>query len=73
MVKTQVYFDDADLKELHRIARRRKRRVADMIREAVRTTWLSPRTRGGLPGPVAIWSGKSARPGTEHDSIYDER
>ena len=70
MIKTQVYLEEEDLAELHRVAKLRKRRVADLIREAVRVTWLRPKV-SELPGPVSLWKGK-ARPGRDHDTIYDE-
>ena len=72
MVKTQVYFESEDLKALHRLARRSKRSVAELIREAVRATWLAPHEDAGLPGPIALWMGEVRVPGSDHDSIYDE-
>ena len=68
MTKTQIYFPDPELKALHRIARRRKKSVAELVREAVRTSLLRPEARG----PVAIWDGEPRRPSTDHDSIDDE-
>ena len=38
MTKTQVYFRREELDALHRIARARKRPVAELIREAVEET-----------------------------------
>jgi hypothetical protein len=67
MIKTQVYFPEHDLEALHRAAKKAGKSVAEMIREAVRRTWL----RHSPEGPVALWDGK-ARPGIDHDSIYDE-
>jgi len=72
MVKTQVYLPEEDLRALHREARRSKRSVAELIREAIRTVWLRPAGRSTLPGPVALWDGEPKRPGRDHDSIYDE-
>jgi hypothetical protein len=69
MVKTQVYFRRDELKALHRIARARKRPVAELIREAVRTVWLQPEANW----PVALWTGPLPR-GTgsaDHDSAFD--
>jgi len=72
MIKTQVYFEEDDLKALHRVARRSKRSVAELIREAVKATWLRPASSTRVPGPVALWSEEAAVSGSEHDSIYDE-
>jgi hypothetical protein len=67
MIKTQVYFPEPDLRALHRAAKKAKKSVAEMIREAVRRTWLQPEPTG----PVALWEG-SIRPSVDHDSIYDK-
>ena len=67
MIKTQVYFQERDLKALHRVARKSGKSVAELIREAVRQTWL----RAAPTGPVALWDGQT-RPSSDHDSIYDE-
>lgn len=65
--KTQVYFPERDLAALHKAAKRAGKSVAEMVREAVRRTWLCD-----VPeGPVALWDGKT-RPAVDHDSIYDE-
>jgi hypothetical protein len=69
MVKTQIYFRDDELRALHGVAKRSRRSVADLVREAVRRTWLRQASRG----PVALWDGPVAKPASEHDSIYDER
>lgn len=42
--------------------------VADLIREAIRTTFLRP----GAEGPVALWDGAPKQTSVKHDSIYDE-
>jgi len=68
MTKTQVYLPEADLRELHRLAARRRMSVAALIREAVQRTYLSPVARG----PVALYRGKAKRVSTDHDSVYDE-
>jgi hypothetical protein len=68
MTKTQVYFAEADLAALHKVARRTKRPVAQLVREAVRDVWLRPIA----DGPVALWRGKPQRTSIEHDSIYDQ-
>jgi hypothetical protein len=67
VIKTQVYFPETDLEALHRAAKKAGKSVAEMIREAVRRTWLRPKP----DGPVALWDGK-APPAVDHDSIYDE-
>lgn len=66
--KTQVYFPEEDLDELHRVARRTGRSVAALIREAVRDRWLQPKSAG----PVALWDGEPRRTSVDHDSIYDQ-
>jgi hypothetical protein len=69
MKKTQVYFRREELDALQRIARARKRPVAELIREAVRTVWL----RRQAKWPVPLWTGP-LRPGTrsaDHESAFD--
>ena len=66
MIKTQIYFPEADLAELHRVAEKNGKSVGEQVRQAVRRTWLQPK----LDGPVALWSGK-APPAIAHDSIND--
>ena len=68
MVKTQVYLPAKELAELHAVARRTGRRVADLVREAVRTVWL-PSTSSG---PVALWDGPFEGSATDHDAAFDE-
>jgi hypothetical protein len=67
MTKTQVYFPESDLSALHKVARRTKRPVAALIREAVQRVWLQTEAEG----PVALWSGTVGRTSVDHDSIYD--
>jgi len=68
MVKTQVYLPADELRALHRVARARKRRVADLVRDAVRTVWLQP-----VPaGPVALWEGPFAGSSVQHDAAFDD-
>ena len=69
MVKTQVYLREEELEALHQAARRSRRSVADLVRDAIRRTWL----RSTASGPVALWDGTPTRTSVEHDSIYDER
>ncbi|MSP63674.1 MAG: hypothetical protein EXR72_25680 [Myxococcales bacterium] len=68
MVKTQVYLPREELKALHRVARERRRRVADLVREAVRSVWLRP----VATGPVALWDGPFAGSSADHDAAFDE-
>jgi hypothetical protein len=68
MVKTQVYLRKEELAALHDVADRTGRSVADLVREAVRRTWL----RDAASGPVALWSGQPRVSSVDHDSIYDE-
>jgi hypothetical protein len=68
MEKTQVYLHKEELDALRAAAARSGRSVADLIREAIRTSVLKP-SHGG---PVAIWDGKPRRTSIEHDSIYDD-
>jgi plasmid stability protein len=68
MEKTQVYLRKEELEALRAAAARSGRSVADLIREAIRTTILKP----AASGPVALWDGEPRRTSIEHDSIYDE-
>jgi len=68
MRKTQVYFSDADLAALHRVAERSGRSVADLVREAVRRVWVGQER----PGPVGVWDGEPRRTAVDHDSVYDD-
>jgi len=67
MVKTQVYLRKEELAALHEAARRSGKSVAELVREAIRRTWLRP----DAAGPVALWNGKARRSSADHDSIYD--
>ena len=53
---------------LRKAAARSRRRVADLVRDAIRKVVLKPQTAG----PVAIWDGTPKRTSTEHDSVHDE-
>jgi hypothetical protein len=68
MTKTQVYLREEELAALHEVARRSKRSVAELVREAIRKVWLRPESRG----PVALWDGEPRRTSSEHDTLYDE-
>ena len=67
MTKTQVYLRDEELEALRRAASQSGRSVADLVRDAIRRTWL----RADTSGPVALWDGEPARTSVEHDTIYD--
>lgn len=67
VIKTQVYLREEELQALHQAAERMERSVADLVREAVRRTWLRP-----SGGPVGLWAGEPRRTSSEHDTIYDE-
>jgi len=68
MVKTQVYLPKAELRALHRVAKAKKRPVAELVREAIREKYL----RTSLAGPVAIWDGPFVGSSADHDSAFDE-
>ncbi len=68
MVKTQIYLPAAELAALHRLAKTKKRRVADLVREAIRETYLRP----PASGPVALWDGPFAGSSSDHDAAFDE-
>ncbi|MBA3395726.1 MAG: CopG family transcriptional regulator [Deltaproteobacteria bacterium] len=54
MVKTQVYLPAAELRALHRAAKRSGKSVAQLVREAVRRSCLPP-------GRMARWGCGTAR------------
>jgi hypothetical protein len=68
MVKTQVYLREEELAALHRVARRQRRPVAELVRDAVRAKWL----RTPTTGPVALWEGPFAGSSADHDAAFDE-
>lgn len=68
MTKTQVYLPQDDLKELHRLARKKRRKVADLIRTAIQTVWLNPHPHG----PVALWDGPFGGSSVDHDAAFDD-
>jgi hypothetical protein len=68
MTKTQVYLPDDELKQLHRIARRKRRPVADLVRDAVRRVWLTEAPKG----PVGISDGQLRGTSLDHDAAFDE-
>ena len=68
MVKTQVYLREEELEALHRVAKRTRRPIAALVRDAVRRMWLRPQ----ITGPVALWDGTPERTSSEHDTVYDD-
>ena len=65
LVKTHLRAEE--LAMLHRVAKAKNRRVADLVREAIREKYLP---RGG--GPVALWDGPFAGSAEGHDEAFDE-
>ncbi len=68
MTKTQVYFPDDELKQLHLLAQRAGRPVAELIREAVRESYLCSAPKG----PVALWDAPFNGTSSDHDAAFDE-
>ncbi len=68
MIKTQVYLREEELDALRKVARREGKSTAELVRTAVRRTWLRP----AAEGPVGLWDGEPRRTALEHDSIYDQ-
>ncbi len=68
VIKTQVYLQERELAALHRLAKAKKRPVAELIREAIREKYL----RQPVAGPVAIWDGPFAGSSSDHDSAFEE-
>jgi hypothetical protein len=67
LIKTQIYLPKAELAALHRLAKAKKRRVADLVREAIREKYL----RSHVDGPVALWDGPFEGSSTDHDAAFD--
>jgi hypothetical protein len=76
MKKTQVYFRAQDLQALHRVAKARKRPVAELIREAVREKWLGRPGRDRRPGLSLIGLFEGPLPkgfaSDDHDAAFEE-
>lgn len=68
MTKTQVYLPEEQLAELHRLARKKGRPVAELVRDAIQRVWLRPPARG----PVGIFDGEVRGTSAEHDAAFDE-
>lgn len=71
MQKTQIYFPDEELETLRAIALRQGRPVSELVREAVRATWLRQPEREET-GPVALWEGPFRGCSSDHDAAFDE-
>jgi len=69
MVKVQIYLPASGLRALQVVARRQKRRVADLVREAVRQIWL----RENPSSPIALWDGPFSGSSMNHAAAFDER
>ena len=76
MKKTQVYFRADDLRALHKVAKEKKRPVAELIREAVQEKWLKPASADPRPGFGMLGLYKGPVPdgfsSDDHDSAFDE-
>jgi hypothetical protein len=57
-----------ELKALHEVAERRGQSVAQLVREAVRATWLMPTGQS----IVGLAESTKALSSDQHDAIYDE-
>jgi len=68
MVKIQIYLREEELTALREAAARCGRSVADLVREAIRTTVLRPKASG----PVGLWDGELRRVSLDHDTLYDQ-
>ena len=68
MTKMQVYLPRAELRELRQLARSHGRRIADLVRDAIRRTWLRPPPSG----PVALSNGELRGTSAEHDAAFDK-
>ncbi len=68
MVKTQVYLPADELRALHRVAKEKKMKVAELVREAVRATWLKSPPKG----PVGLFDGEIRGASSDHDAAFDD-
>jgi hypothetical protein len=76
MKKTQVHFRAEDLRALHKVAKERKRPVAELIREAVQEKWLLRKAGDSRPGYalIGLYQGavRSGFSSDDHDGAFDE-
>jgi len=67
MVKTQVYLPREELRALHKAAKRTGKSVAQLVREAIRSSCIP----SSSTGPVGLWAGEVRATAHDHDAIYD--
>ena len=72
MKKTQVHLPEEQLRALHRMAKRQKKSVAAVIRDAIRVALTEDAPTDAGRRPIALWSGELEPTSSDHDSIYDE-
>ena len=72
MTKTQVYLSEEQLALLHKLAKRDRKSVAAIIREAIGAALTKALPANADQGPVALWTGEVKRTSADHDSIYDD-
>jgi hypothetical protein len=76
MRKTQVYFRAEDLRALHKVAKEKKRPVAELIREAVQEKWLTPPGHDPRPGYalIGLYAGPVPKgfSSDDHDAAVDD-
>jgi hypothetical protein len=68
MEKTQIYLRKEELDALRKAAARSGRRVAELVRDAIRKVVLKPQAAR----PVAIWDGEPKRASIAYDSVHNE-
>jgi hypothetical protein len=68
MVRTSLYLQEAELAALHRLAKAKKRPMAELVREAIREKYL----RQPVGGPVALWDGPVTGSSADHDWVFDQ-
>jgi hypothetical protein len=72
VTKTQVYLSEEQLVLLQRVAKRDRKSVAAIIREAIGAALEKTLPANANHGPVGLWTGELKRTSMDHDSIYDE-
>jgi metal-responsive CopG/Arc/MetJ family transcriptional regulator len=68
MVRTQIYLPEEELKELHKVAKRQGKSVAQIVRSAVRKVWLTPSANS----IVGLAESTKSLTSDDHDAIYDD-
>ncbi len=69
VTKTQVYLSEEQLALLHQLAKRDRKSVAAIIREAIGARLEKHLPVNASHGPVALWTGEIKRTSIDHDSI----